>query len=294
MDEETVNKYKKAGSIAKEALNYGKDLVKKGEKVVTVLDKIEDKIKELGALPAFPAQISLNDTAAHFCPEQNDETTFEDQLICLDVGVHVDGIVGDNALSIDLSGTQAELVKASREALNAALEVVKPEVKLASIGKAIEDTIVNAGFQPVRNLSGHGLGEYNVHSPPTVPNFDTKDDEILEKGKVIAIEPFATEGAGMIEEKGTSTLFSQKQKKSVRVGFVRNILKQIDTYNGLPFTTRWLTKNFTEAQVNYALNQCKQLGILKSYPPLVEKQNGLVSQAEHSVYVGDEVTILTK
>lgn len=287
------DKYKKAGKIAKEALAYGKDLIKKGAKVLDVCNKIEEKIFSLGAAPAFPVQISMNEIAAHFCPEDNDETIFEDQLVSLDVGVHIDGFIGDNACTVDLSGNNSDLVKASEEGLKAAIEKVKVGVKLSEIGKAIEDAITSYGFKPVRNLSGHGLDFYNIHCAPTIPNFDTKGNEVLEKC-VIAIEPFATNGIGLIHEKGDASVFSLIGKKSVRIGFVRNIQKEIEKLNGLPFTTRWLTKNFSEAQVKFALNQFKQLGILKEYPPLVERQNGLVSQAEHSLLVDEEVIVLTR
>ena len=65
------------------------------------MDKIEEKIEELGAKPAFPAQISCNHLAAHFCPDE-DDIIFSDQLACLDVGVHVEGYIGDNAVTVDL------------------------------------------------------------------------------------------------------------------------------------------------------------------------------------------------
>jgi methionyl aminopeptidase len=288
MEPETVEKYKKAGKIASQALAYGKELIKKDAKVLDVCDKIEEKIVSLGALPAFPVQISMNSIAAHYCPEDDDEINFSDQLVSLDVGVHIDGFIGDNACSVDLSGENSDLVKASSEGLKAAIEKVKLGVKLSEIGAAIEDAISGYGFKPVRNLSGHGLDSYNIHCLPTIPNFDTKEDKVLEKG-VIAIEPFATNGAGMIHEKGDASVFSLIEKKSVRVGFVRNIQKEIEKLDGLPFTTRWLTKKFSPAQVKYALNQFKQLGTLKEYPPLVEKQDGLVSQAEDSLMVDDEV-----
>jgi len=292
MDPEIIEKYKKAGKIASQALAYGKELIKKDAKVLDVCNKVEEKIALLGALPAFPVQISMNSIAAHYCPEDDDEIKFSDQLVSLDVGVHVDGFIGDNACSVDLSGSNSELVKASSEGLKAAIEKVKVGVKLSEIGKAIEDAISGFGFKPVRNLSGHGLDSYNIHCLPTIPNFDTKEDKVLEKG-VIAIEPFATNGTGMIHEKGEPSVFSLIDKKSVRVAFVRNIQKEIEKLNGLPFTTRWLTKKFSSAQVKYALNQFKQLGTLKEYPPLVEKQDGLVSQAEESLLVGDEVVVLT-
>jgi len=293
MDQQTIENYKKAGKIAAEVLAFGKELIKKEAKLLDVCNKIEKKISELGGKPAFPVQISMNDIAAHFCPEDSDEKVFSDQLVSLDVGVHVDGCIGDNACSVDLSGNNSDLVKASEDALKAAIETVKVGVNLGDVGKAIEDAITNLGFKPVKNLSGHGLDLYNIHAKPTVPNFDTGEDLTLEKGQVIAIEPFATNGAGIIHEKGEPSVFSLIGRKSVRVGFVRNIQKQIEKYNGMPFTTRWLTKNFSEAQVKFALNQFKQLEILKEYAPLVEKQNGLVSQAEKSLLVDDGVIVLT-
>ena len=294
MDQSVIENYKKAGKIAGEVLDYGKGLIKKDAGLLDACNKIEEKIFSLGGKPAFPVQISCNEIAAHYCPEDDDKIVFSEQIVSLDVGVHVDGCIGDNALTVDLSGNNKDLLKASEEALKAAIETVKVGVELRKIGKVIEETIASFGFKPVRNLSGHGLDDYNIHSPPTIPNFDNGDSTKLEKGMVIAIEPFATNGAGLVHEKGDASVFSLVGKKAVRVGFVRNILKQIEGYNGLPFTTRWITKNFSEAQVRYALNQLKQLEILKEYPPLVEKMNGLVSQAEDSLLVDDEVVVLTQ
>ncbi len=294
MNQEEIDNYIKAGKIAAEVLEYGKILIKKGSSLLEVTDKIEKKIFELKGMPAFPVQISLNEAAAHYCPDSEDKTSLEDQICCLDVGVHVDGCIGDNAVTVDLSGKNSELVKASREAVNGALKIIQIGTTLGEIGKVIQETIEGFGFKPVRNLSGHGLESYNIHARPTIPNFDTKDKTALEKGQVIAIEPFATPGSGLIHEKGNATVFAQINKKPVRVGFVREILKQIESYNMLPFTKRWLTANFSEAKVNYALKQLKQLEIIREYPPLVERTNALVSQAEHSVIVDEKVIITTK
>jgi len=293
MDAETLAKYKKAGKIAAEALEYGKGLIKKGALLVDIADKIEKKIFELKAEPAFPVQLSLNETAAHYCPDMDDKTVLEDQLVCLDIGVHIDGFIGDNACTVDLSNSNDDLVNASKKALEDAGKILKPGIKLREIGKVIEETISSFGFNPVRNLSGHGLEQYNVHTTPTIPNFDNKDETKLEAG-VIAIEPFATNGDGMIGEKGIANVFSLVVKKPVRVRFMRNMLMEINKYNKMPFTKRWLYKKFSPAKINFALTQFNNLGIIKEYPPLVEKSNGLVSQAENSFLIDDEVVVLTK
>jgi len=56
MDKEDIEKLKKAGKITAQIRDYGATLIKKDASMVEVLDKIEDKIVELGGKPAFPAQ----------------------------------------------------------------------------------------------------------------------------------------------------------------------------------------------------------------------------------------------
>src|SRR3989338_9142968 len=118
MQQEEIEKYKQAGKITAQALEYGKNLIKKGALMVDVLDKIEQKVFDLNGRLAFPAQISCNHIAAHYCPDDEDKTVFSDQLVCLDVGVHVDGYIGDSAVTIDLSGKYNNLIKAAEDALD--------------------------------------------------------------------------------------------------------------------------------------------------------------------------------
>ena len=294
---ENIENWRKAGKIAAEALAYGKGLIKKGSSLLEVSDLIEKKIISLGGKPAFPIQISCDHIAAHFCPDADDKTVFENQLASLDVGVHVNGCIGDTALTVDLSGKHSDLVKASEEALKAAIKVVQIGATLGSIGKEIKETIASFGFSPIRNLSGHGLAEYNIHDKPTIPNFDTGDRTELQKGQIIAIEPFATNGAGAVYEASPATLFSLVNKKPVRSSFARELLKELQEYNELPFTTRWLTSGAAKmpaGKVRLGLRELMNVNILRDYPPLVEQDKGLVSQAEHTLLVDDNVEVLTK
>ena len=86
-----------------------------------------------------------------------------------------------------------------------------------------------------------------------------------------------------------------QQKKPVRSPITREILKEIESYEGLPFAERWLQRKFG-AKSNFALRELNQFGIIHQFPPLVETSKGIVSQAEHSVLIDDdgEVVILTK
>ncbi len=294
MEEPTTDDWRKAGNIAAEVLAYGKGLIKKGAMMLEVSDKIDQKIYDLGAIPAFPVQISCNEIAAHYCAHPNDKMIFEDQLCCLDVGVCFKGAIGDNAVTVDLSGKYTDLVKAAEDALKAAVDIVHVGVPLHKIGKAIHDAIASHGLSPIRNLSGHGLGVYNIHTAPTIPNYDNGNAATLKKGDIIAIEPFATDGAGIIYESSPATIFMLVQKKPVRSLMTRAVLKDIEQFHDLPFTTRWLIKKHGEGKVNFALKELLQIGALREFPPLVDKNKGMVAQAEHSLLVDEKVEVLTK
>ncbi len=293
MEKEILDKYIKAGKIAREAREYGKSLIKIGASLLEVSDKIEKKIFELGGKLAFPTQISINDVAAHNCAEPDDKTLFKKDDLCkLDLGVHIDGYVADTAVTVDL-GDNKNLVKASEDALNEALKIIKPGITLGEIGEVIKNAISKYGFAPVKNLSGHGLSRFVIHGPPTIPNFNTHDNTKLKEDQVIAIEPFATNGVGMIYESEKANIFSLVEKKPVRSPITRAILKEIETFEGLPFTTRWLTKKFPLFKVNFALRELLQIEAIKKYPPLPEKNHGLVSQTEHTIIVKDKPIITT-
>ena len=294
MQQEEIENYIQAGKIAAQTLEYGKGLIKKDALMIGVIDKIEQKILDLGGKLAFPAQISCNHIAAHYCPEEDDKTIFSDQVVCLDVGVHVDGFIGDTALTVDLSGKYENLVKASKEALENAIKAVNPGAKISEIGRAIQDAIQRYGFSPVRNLSGHGLGQYQIHTNPNIPNFDNGDNTKIEKGMVFAIEPFASTGAGVVQDSGIATVFELESIKPVRNIITRQVLKEIESYHGLPFTTRWLTRKFG-VKARYALKEMGQLDMLHQHPPLADKNKGIISQAEHTILVDNDgkVVVLT-
>ncbi len=293
MDDGILGKYALAGRIAAQALAYGASLIVPGARVVEVLDKIEAFIRERGGEPAFPAQVSLNDVAAHSCPREDDDRVFAATDVAkLDVGVHVDGYVGgDNAVTVNLDKDDEEkerLVEASKAARDAAIALVKPGVTPRDLGETIHREITKRGFQPIRNLSGHGLGRWVVHTSPSIPNYPSNDRKPLEAGMVIAIEPFATTGKGMVYSASDPTLFSLVGVKPVRSPVAREALARIREWNGLPFTTRWLSRELGAGKTRLALLELQRNGMLHEYPPLPEEGHGLVSQSEHTLLVTEE------
>jgi len=296
MDKEELESYKKAGQIAAECLEYAKSLVKPDVKFLDVAEQTEAKILKLGGKIAFPVNLSTNEVAAHYTPFPDDEKTFtETDLIKVDVGVHVNGYIGDTALTVDLGNNYKELVEASRKALDNAIQVIRHDISLGEIGSIIQDTIKHYGFSSIKNLSGHEMDKYELHTGIQIPNYDTEDPSYLENDQVIAIEPFATNGLGIVTDGNNANIFSLIRKKPVRLPMVRNVLNFIESeYNHMPFTTRWLTKKFPVGQVGFALKHLLQQRIIKGYNPLPEKGNGMVSQAEHTVIIKDKVIVTTK
>jgi methionyl aminopeptidase len=285
--------YEKAGNVAAEVLAYGTELVKVGTKLSEATEKIEKKIDSLKAKPAFPPQFSLNEIAAHNYSDNKDETEFKKgDLVKLDVGIHVDGLIADTATTIDL-GDNTELVQASKEALDEALKLFTPGTKLNEIGKKIEEVITSYGFNPIKNLSGHEIKPFELHAGLTVPNYDNGDETIIKEGQVFAVEPFATTGEGFVKDGGLSGIYSLINPKNVRSG--REVLNFImNNFQTLPFHKKYLFKKFQEFKASFGLRILEKEEIIHQYAQLVEKTNGLVSQAEHTVIVKDKPVITTK
>ena len=293
MKESYKQNFIQAGAFAKEVRAFGKSLIQKGASYNDVLKKINQKILDLGAIPAFPPQIALNEVAAHFLTEPGEDLLFSDQLVKLDVGVCFNGAIGDCAVSIDLSGRHQHIVDAAEAALLAAEKIIKVGLPIREIGKVIEATIISFGLQPVRNLCGHGLGLYRVHTAPLIPNYDDKSKGYVQPGMTFAIEPFATNGKGSIHEKGVSTLFSLLKEKPVPLPFANRLIEKMKTFKALPFSLHdLLSAEFPLLETRQALNALVSYGIVGSYPPLVEEANGFVAQAENSVLVDAKGNVL--
>lgn len=297
MNKRYKSNFIQAGAFANQVRSYGKSLIKPGASYNDVLAKINHKILELGAIPAFPPQIALNDVAAHFLFQPGKDLIFSNEVVKLDVGVCYEGAIGDCAVTVDLSGKYAKLVEAAEAALLNAEKSIKVGQKVKDIGKIIEDTILSYGFKPIRNLSGHGLGPFQIHTPPLIPNYADNSKAFIRPGMTFAIEPFATDGAGEIFETGEAAIFSFIKQKPVKSDTARVLLQRIKEFQGLPFATHDLLKTgLPIEEIMKGLSELTRERILFGHAPLVEKKHGMVAQAENSVLVDEhgQVFITTR
>ena len=288
-ESEQYENCREAGEILAQVRDEAAERVEVGTGYLEISEWAEDRIRELGGEPAFPVNVSVNEEAAHGAAGSDDDRTIGEDLVKLDLGVHIDGWLADTAVTVDLAG-EAELTEAAAEALDAALDIVEPGVETGEIGAAIEDAIEGYGYNPVVNLTGHGLGHWEQHTTPNIPNRAVEQSAELEVGDVVAVEPFATDGGGKVQEGSQEEIFALEREGSVRDRTARQALEQItEEFRTLPFAARWLDVRRPEM----ALRRLQRQDIVHGYPVLKEEDGRMVSQKEHTVIVtedGCEVT----
>lgn len=290
LESEAYEAHREAGRILATVREETVERLEVGAGHLELAEFAEERIRELGGQPAFPMNISVDEEAAHGTPAPGEETTFDEELVNIDIGVHVDGWLADSATTVDLGGDHGDLVAASRDALEAAIDVVGPGVQTGELGAAIEDAITARGYNPVLNLSGHGLGHWEQHTSPNIPNRGIDGGAVLEVGDVVAIEPFATDGRGKVHDGNVQQIYALQQERQVRNRAAQQILEQVtEEFRTLPFAVRWLD----HPRAEMALRRLEMQDVVTGYPILQEEDGRFVSQAEHTVIVtegGCEVT----
>jgi methionyl aminopeptidase len=286
------------GSMSIRALKFAKELVKPGISFLEVAQKAEGFLKENGFGCAFPINLSVNREAAHYTPTIDDQKLFgNNDVVKIDFGAAKDGVLGDCALTVDLGGSNGDLVSAAETALSAALSVVKAGVKVSDIGKEIERAAESAGFKPVLNLGGHGVNVHDLHSGVFIPNYDNHDETTLEEGDVVAIEPFITDAKkNTVVESDICEIYQFSGNAPVRTREARNVIARIlINYPSEPFAVRWLS-DVVESRFGLyaAIRELLMNDAIIRHPMLVCASEGLVAQAEAEILVEkDSCKVLT-
>ncbi|MCY1079035.1 type I methionyl aminopeptidase [Archangium lansingense] len=195
---------REAGRIVSEILDELEKAVAPG---VTTwdLDALAEKlIYQKGARPAFkgyhgfPACLcaSVNDEVVHGIPSKR-RTLREGDLMKLDFGVVYRGFFGDSARTVPVGKVSSEaeaLVKATREALNKAIQAMVAGNRIGDIGHAVQSHVEARGFSVARGFTGHGIGRH-LHEKPEVPNHGQRGSGMkLRPGMVLAVEPMVNQG----------------------------------------------------------------------------------------------------
>ena len=168
------------------------------------LDRIaEEFIREHGGVPTskgyrgYPAAtcISPNSMVVHGIPGEH--RVEEGDLISVDVGITLDGLVTDSAYTYAVGEIDEEsqrLLDVGKEAIEAGIEQARAGNRVGDISHAVQQVVEGAGFSVIRSLVGHGVGR-SYHEEPQVPNFgDPGRGPLLQTGMTLAIEPMITAG----------------------------------------------------------------------------------------------------
>ncbi len=289
-----IKKYLKAGKAAKKALVRGTKVCTVGTNYFDVVKEVEKVISEEGAFPAFPVNVSVNHVGAHYTPYPGDGMIFKrGDVVKIDVGCHVDGYIADNAATVELETNRyTDLIEAAEEALSVAIKTIREGVKTGDVGKNIESVISNRGYRPIKNLSGHAIERYELHSGLSIPNIGKGRDKI-KRGMVLAVEPFATDGKGKVVNGSPSEILRINGERRLKGGDLEFYRWLEKTFDQLPFASYWC-KGYGKSYQKL-LKRVKRFGSVMAYPILVEADNGIITQKEDTMIVTSKgARVITK
>ncbi|MGI0140502.1 MAG: type II methionyl aminopeptidase [Thermoplasmata archaeon] len=286
---EDLERWREAARISAQARAIGLRAIVPGIRRREVAETIEAFIRSKGAEPAFPANLSRNEEAAHYTPSADDLATFETgDLVKVDVGAHLDGAIADTAETIEVGGTRRfeNLKRAADDAVLAGISKVRAGAPVDEASRAIASAIHARGFKPITDLTGHSIQRYLLHAGKSVPNIGGMTGERFVEGEIIAVEPFATNGVGHIENGAFGNIERFRRDPGGADPVLATLFARFRT---LPFAPRWVTGSEELAALHAGRRH------LQRYPVFLERGGGHVAQAEHTVLVGpDAAEILTK
>lgn len=205
-----IESLRHGGGILRACLDYCASIVKEGITTEELDIKAEEFIRSHeGAEPAFkgyrnfPATLctSVNEVCVHGLP--GNQTLQNGDIISIDCGVLYNALYTDACLTVaigEIDSGKSKLLNVTRQALYDGLSVIKDGTRTGDISAAVQKTVENNGFNVVKALTGHGLGD-NLHQFPDIPNFGKPDSGYyLPANTIIAIEPIVTAGRDGIKE----------------------------------------------------------------------------------------------
>jgi len=204
---------KKAGRVVAEVLLKLKDSAVPQISTAELNRIAEDMTRQFGATAlfkgvknpygkrVFPAAVcvSRNEQVVHGMPSEKVRLQ-EGDILSIDFGVKLDGYCADAAVTLAIgkvSNDKQRLIDVTKQMLDIAIQHSRAGVKWSSIAGMMQKCAESAGFSVVTEFVGHGIG-IEMHEEPKVPNFVSdellKNDILLQKGMILAVEPMVNAG----------------------------------------------------------------------------------------------------
>jgi methionyl aminopeptidase len=199
-----IEKMRASGRLVGQVLRELRAMVEPGITTIEVDRAAEKMIRDAGAAPTFkgyngfPYSIcaSVNEQVVHGFPSAYELK--EGDIFSIDVGVTLDGFVGDTAATVPVgkvSEDRLKLIRVTEECLQRAIEQCWPGKHLGDIGHAVQSHAEAHGYSVVRDYVGHGIGR-RMHEDPQIPNYGNPGKGVkIKRGYVFAIEPMINMGS---------------------------------------------------------------------------------------------------
>lgn len=173
-------------------------------------EEIEARAKELikraGGVPSFKKVknyhwatcINVNEGVVHGVPRG--EAFKKGDLVSVDVGMFYKGFHTDTSFTLACGKVGQDMhrfLQVGQKALKRAIAEAVPGNYIANISKAMQEVLEDAGFSPVRALTGHGIGR-KLHEEPQIPCFwegPIENSELTPEGATLAVEVIYTLGS---------------------------------------------------------------------------------------------------
>ena len=200
-----------AGKVLTETLDRLTESVKVGVSTEELDRVAEDFIRSHeGCSPGFkgyhgfPASVctSVNQETVHGIPSA--ERFLEDgDIVGLDCGVCYRGFYTDACRTCMVGKVTPEVrrfVETTKRALTQGVKQVRPGGYIGDISAAIQYELEHAGYAPVIECTGHGVGR-DLHEAPEILNAGQRGTgSVMRPGMVFAIEPISAMRSGKIRQ----------------------------------------------------------------------------------------------
>ena len=200
-----IEKMRQSGRIVRQVLDTVRAMAGPGASTMDLERAAEQKIKELGAKPAFKGYhdypcvlcTSVNQEIVHGIPSAKRVLKSGD-IVSIDCGVVLDGYYGDAAITVPVGGDTTpeleKLLEVTKRSLYRGIDQAVIGNSVGDVGAAVQEYVESNGFSVVREFVGHGIGT-QLHEEPQVPNFGVPGHgALLQEGMVLAIEPMVNAG----------------------------------------------------------------------------------------------------
>ncbi|PIA18874.1 peptidase M24A, methionine aminopeptidase [Coemansia reversa NRRL 1564] len=300
LNEQQLFDLRRAAEVHREVRKNVRQRIKPGMDLTTIAEMIENgtrSLVEVNGLEAgigFPTGLSINHCAAHFTPNAGDHVVLQqDDVLKVDFGVQVNGNIVDSAFTMSWNPRYDPLLQAVKEATNTGVREAGIDVRLGDIGAAIQEVMESyeieldgktTHIKPIRNLCGHNIGPYLIHSGKSVPIVANHDQTRMEEGELFAIETFGSTGNGYVLEEGACSHYAKigGEHAKPRIPSAKKLLQTITkNFGTLPFCRRYLDR-LGESHYYLGLKSLVDSGIVNAYPPLCDVKGSYTAQSEHT------------